>query len=419
MTNLQQIVVFTKYGAILCLIFRLSCYVPLSAQAVKLKNSVNIAVNQVFYDTEPQITLEKELSKIDSNSVIENAPHLRMKLEWVQRYFMSIGIPKELAYLAFSFSPQVYGVKPFSVPNWGLNKIVIEKMGLKDTFKIDDICDDLLNLAFTTEKIGEYLIGVNQRQNNWAMASFSLDLGNDLENRLKDLFSNQTPYKDKPDIHLSSMIAPALWRNEAIKIIFDKYVQPINPTYKLEAFDSNNESKKTFKAIAKQHKISAEFLCEFNPWALDKIIHKKTRRKILIPVISKSGYYQDNHENILPNDTIQTNEPILLGVIADEDFEELSELIPDIHIVSKNETLFQIARSHRTSIDKLMQINGLKDPNKIKTGQVIKINEDIDKKYTNNLANNTLQQKQKPNFYDTINTKHNNLRRIIQYPKKR
>lgn len=46
---------------------------------------------------------------------------------------------------------------------------------------------------------------------------------------------------------------------------------------------------------------------------------------------------------------------------------------PTIHVVQKNETLSGIARKYKTSVDALVKLNGIKNPNSISVGQKLKI----------------------------------------------
>ena len=61
------------------------------------------------------------------------------------------------------------------------------------------------------------------------------------------------------------------------------------------------------------------------------------------------------------------------GWVRSVDVSPVSDTTGKTHVVKKGETLTQIAKTYNTTVNKLVSLNGIRDKNKIKTGQIIKL----------------------------------------------
>ena len=75
-----------------------------------------------------------------------------------------------------------------------------------------------------------------------------------------------------------------------------------------------------------------------------------------------TDFMQNTNMNIIDNIEIDEN---------DADSGDYDSLI--IYIVQKGDTLWKIAKNHRSTIDDIARVNGIEDPNQIQVGQKIYI----------------------------------------------
>lgn len=155
---------------------------------------------------------------------------------------------------------------------------------------------------------------------------------------------------------------------------------------KVEAFHEV-QAKETLSTIAKKYGTTVDALCRLNN--IQSTVPLRIGQRICYRSASKSSIKNDKEStNVAVNKPVETKQD-----------EKVSQ--PVYHHVSQGETLSKIASLHGTTVDELCRLNGLSKNSKLRIGQKLRCNVDVQTvaKAEKQIESSTSQEKNKPVYY--------------------
>ncbi len=89
--------------------------------------------------------------------------------------------------------------------------------------------------------------------------------------------------------------------------------------------------------------------------------------------INQSGVVSVNADLIFETDTYQNSEIPVINNITEEEIENFEDYSIIIYVVRNGDTLWKIAKRFGSTVDDIIRVNGIEDPNKINVGEKIYI----------------------------------------------